>query len=104
MLVSFVCLFFIFSLFLFISLEARDAGNLKLKEVGSFLKTFSLKDLENVDPIVDLGLNETEDSNSTEQTALKWKLSQARKVLKKIKKTWGEPDSSDSQWTLDNIV
>ncbi|KXJ12340.1 Otoancorin [Exaiptasia diaphana] len=84
--------------------KAREAGDLKLKEVGSFLKTFSLKDLESVDPIVDLGLNDTDDGNGTEDTTLTWKLSQARKVLGKIKKTWGDPDSSESQWTLDNIV
>lgn len=87
--------------------QAKAAGNFKLLEAGSFLKTFTLKDLENVDPINDLGLNDTTEANSTTDTdreSLPWKLSQARKVLEKIKAIWGEPDDVDSGWTLENIV
>ncbi|XP_031570947.1 uncharacterized protein LOC116305227 [Actinia tenebrosa] len=87
--------------------KAKAAGHFKLLEAGSFLKTFSLKDLENVDPINDLGLNDTIEANSTTDTdreLLSWKLSQARKVLEKIKAIWGEPDDANSGWTLENIV
>ncbi|KAK3726982.1 hypothetical protein QZH41_014715 [Actinostola sp. cb2023] len=87
--------------------KAKEAGKVRLLDVGSFLDTYSLEDLEDVDPIADLG-NDTEDGNNTQDDThdrkkLPWKLSQARKMLHKVKKVWGDPASNESQWTLQNI-
>ena len=54
-----------------------SAGEVRLVEVGNFLKTFSLNDLENVDIEKDLGLSGDYESNSTdeqERAALAWKV------------------------------
>ena len=87
-------------------MQAKSAGAVRIVEVGSLLKTFSLNDLKDVDLEKDLGLSEEYESNNTdeqERAKLPWKLSQARIVLKKVKEKWGSPNDSSSMWTLDNI-
>ncbi|XP_001638657.3 uncharacterized protein LOC5518710 isoform X2 [Nematostella vectensis] len=85
--------------------KAKESGTLKLLEVGSFIKSFSLKDLESIDVEAELGLGTSiaNGTDDTERDALTWKLSQARKILQKVRNLWGDPADSASKWVLENI-
>ena len=88
-----------------ILLKVKEAGT-PIVKAGSLVEEFSLDDLGSIDIERDLKLSLDPAENNTDDVSresLKWRKSQARLILEKVKTKWGLPEDSGSQWTLNNI-